>query len=349
LTFFPLPKWAATFARVFGVALLLGAFQPPADAVDAPQKSQSILVDAAPIGFDRDNPEQRRFGKLEWLGTLRLSSPEKRFGGFSGIAIDAEGTKLLLISDQATWLQADIVTRAGRLDGLANARFGRIRGLGGKYLRKKLNKDSEDIAMAAPGALAGKAFIAFERNHRIAVHHVTSDGVSPAKRLLKLPARARSAKGNKGIEGLTVLRAGPLKGALVAFTEEYLDKQGNHIGWIVGGPRPGQITLKRLKGFSVTGLASLPNGELVVLERRFRYSEGVKMRLRRVTASQIRRGAVLKGEVLFETNQLREIDNMEGIAAHVDGQGRTILTLISDNNFNNIFQQTLLMQFAILD
>jgi hypothetical protein len=148
---------------------------------------------------------------------------------------------------------------------------------------------------------------------------------------------------------LTVLRAGPLKGALVAFTEEYLDKQGNHIGWIVGGPRPGQITLKRLKGFSVTGLASLPNGELVVLERRFRYSEGVKMRLRRVTASQIRRGAVLKGEVLFETNQLREIDNMEGIAAHVDGQGRTILTLISDNNFNNIFQQTLLMQFAILD
>ncbi|MFQ5625816.1 MAG: esterase-like activity of phytase family protein, partial [Methyloligellaceae bacterium] len=135
----------------------------------------------------------------------------------------------------------------------------------------------------------------------------------------------------------------------LAFTEETLDAQGNHIGWLIGGPAPGPVALKRYGGFSLTDTASLANGDVIILERRFRLTEGVKMRLRRVKAGQLRPGAVLGGEVLLETDNLREIDNMEGLAIHRDAQGRDILTLISDDNFNRTFQRTLLMQFALVE
>lgn len=331
--------------------LFTGLFLLPhgthSSATQKAARTQSILVHASPVGFDRDNPEQKRFGKLEWLGTLQLTSKFEDFGGFSGLAVDRSGEKLLAVTDEGMWLKADLVTRGGRIDGLSNARMGALKGLGGKTLTKKFNLDSEDMAMATPGALTGEAYISYERNHRIALHAVTEEGIGPAKRLLKLPPRAKSAKANRGIEGLAVLRGGPLKGALVAFTEEYLDRQGNHIGWLLRKSKSAMIRLKRLKGFAVTSLAGLPNGDLVVLERRFRFTEGVKMRLRRVKAAEIKPGALLQGDVLLETNQLREIDNMEGLAVHTDAQGRTILTIISDDNFNHTLQRTLLMQFAV--
>ena len=93
---------------------------------------------------------------------------------------------------------------------------------------------------------------------------------------------------------------------------------------------------------------TLPGGDVVILERRFRFSEGVRMRLRRIASSDIKPGALLDGEILFATDDTREIDNMEGLAVHRDETGRTILTIISDDNFNATFQSTLLMQFAVV-
>ncbi|MFQ5626255.1 MAG: hypothetical protein ACE5FM_06330, partial [Methyloligellaceae bacterium] len=58
-------------------------------------KPQAIKVNAERIAFDRDSPEKTRYGKLEWLGTLRLTSPAREFGGYSGLALDKTGTRLL--------------------------------------------------------------------------------------------------------------------------------------------------------------------------------------------------------------------------------------------------------------
>jgi hypothetical protein len=59
-----------------------------------------------------------------------------------------------------------------------------------------------------------------------------------------------------------------------------------------------------------------------VLERRFHYSEGVKMRIRRITAAELKRGSL---ETLLEADDNLNIDNMEGIAAHRAASGETIL------------------------
>ncbi len=135
---------------------------------------------------------------------------------------------------------------------------------------------------------------------------------------------------------------------LVAFSENLTDSKGNLQGWLIGGPTPGPFTLKRLEGFDVTDAAATPDGGLIVLERRFRYSEGIKMRIRRINAGEIKRGALIEGETLLEATDALNIDNMEGIAVHRSSAGETILTLISDDNFSAL-QRTLLMQFALPD
>jgi hypothetical protein len=40
---------------------------------------------------------------------------------------------------------------------------------------------------------------------------------------------------------------------------------------------------------------------------------------------------------------------MEGLALHQGAGGETILTLISDDNFNRLLQRTVLLQFALRD
>jgi len=336
--------------KAFTACLALAALcLQPASAADTIPASQPVTVLSARVGLNRDNPSKTRFGRLEWLGTLQLTSDNRAFGGLSSLAINAKGDRILAVTDEGRWLQARIVYADGRPERITDARMGDITGRGGKPLKGKNEHDAEGLAFDTPGALTGTAYISFERKHRIAVHRVTEKGVGPALRLLQLPPRARSPKRNSGIEAIAKLRGGPSRGALLAFTEDYLDNQGNHVGWLIGGPKPGLVTLKRQGGFSVTDLAALDNGDVIVLERRFRYSEGVKMRLRRIGASAIRPGATLDGDVLFKADQLFEIDNMEGLAAHSDDKGRTILTVISDNNFNTFLQRTLLMQFAVAE
>ena len=60
----------------------------------------------------------------------------------------------------------------------------------------------------------------------------------------------------------------------------------------------------------------------MILERRFRYSEGIQMRIRRVAASELKPGALIKGEVLLEATDALNIDNMEAIGVHRRAVGR---------------------------
>ncbi len=344
----PLPCRSPALLTGALVAAALAATPAAARKPEKPlSKTVAVAVTARPVPFERAKPQQTRFGQLIWLGTLELSSQTPHFGGYSGLALDAAGKRLVAVSDAGHWLTGEIVYRDGRAAGLAKAKIGPLRALDGRPLRKTRDTDAEGIAFAEAGAVSGNAYVAFERNHRIGLFSVGAQGVGPPSRYLKLPAQARSATSNKGFEALAVLRAGPAKGGLLAFTEEYLDEAGNQYGWILGGATPGRVRLRQEGGFAVTDLAALPNGDLLVLERRFRSSEGVKMRLRRVPADAVRPGALLDGEILLESDDTREIDNMEGLAVHRDAGGRTILTVISDDNFNRWFQRTLLMQFAL--
>jgi hypothetical protein len=135
---------------------------------------------------------------------------------------------------------------------------------------------------------------------------------------------------------------------LIAISERGLDPQGNLIAFLVGGPSPGQFAVHRTENFDVSDAVLLPNGDLLVLERKFSWLGGVGIRIRRIPLSSIAPGAVVDGPAIFNADLGQEIDNMEGIDAHVTPEGDTVLTMISDDNFS-LIQRTLLLQFTLVE
>ena len=100
-------------------------------------------------------------------------------------------------------------------------------------------------------------------------------------------------------------------------------------------------------GFALTGAAALADGSVLVLERRFRMTEGVKMRLRYIPASELKPGRPIEGEILIASDMTYEIDNMESVAVHTGPSGETVVTLLSDDNYNKFLQRNLLLQFTL--
>lgn len=338
-------KAAATFVAAAVFLLTPALADKPQTVLEEPVRT---TVTALPIDFDRENASRKEFGKLTFRGGLNLFAKSSHFGGYSGILVDSSGRTLLAVSDAGTWMRATLDYDGRRLKGLSNVVLGPLLGTGGKPLRDEAERDSESIALVDGDAREGTAYVSFERKHRIARYPFTADRFGPPSGTLPLPAAVKSLHANRGIEAIAALRAGKLKGTVLAFTEGRVDKNGNVLGWLIGGPTPGGIFLKQIAGFDITDAAALPDGGVVLLERRFRFSEGIKMRIRRIAPGEIKRGAVLQGEVLLEADDRLNIDNMEAIAVHRAASGETVLTLMSDDNFNP-FQRTLIMQFILPD
>jgi hypothetical protein len=181
--------------------------------------------------------------------------------------------------------------------------------------------------------------------NRIVRYAVSSSTIGSPLEVFEAPPGMRRFSPD-GIEAVTVLKGGPYKGRMVAFSEIARD-DGRHSGWIWTDGSAKAMQVVSHGGFALTDAASLADGTLLLLERRFTLFEGVRMRLRRIDASDIKPGAILDGDVLIEADLSDEIDNMEGLAVHTGPAGETVLTLISDDNFNTVMQRTLLLQFTL--
>jgi hypothetical protein len=332
-------------------ALAIGALPLGAQArsqVAAQDRVEALDVAAQRIeAFEKTQPSRRRFGRLEFRGGLVLTSEHKDFGGLSDLVVAPDGSRLLAISDAGSWLSADIVYEGTRPAGLRSARLGKIPSTKGGLLNRKRDHDAESMALLDGNLTRGTVLIGFERNTRIARFPIRDGIIEAPVGSLKIAPDMRRMKSNKGFEALAVLQGGPHKGAVLAFAERLPDGNGHHTGWIWIKGEPRRLAVRDIGEFDLTSVASFGNGDIVLLERRFRWSEGVKMRMRHIKAEDIAPGAVIEGETLVEADMGFEIDNMEGIAISKGPQGETVLTLISDDNFNRFLQRTILLQFTL--
>ncbi len=97
----------------------------------APAWAEPIEVTTSSVALDRRDATRQTLGPLTYLGGLRLRSSSRIFGGLSGLEISEDGRRLLAISDRGFWFSADLVFGAdGRLSGLSNSFFSRMRGRG---------------------------------------------------------------------------------------------------------------------------------------------------------------------------------------------------------------------------
>ena len=126
--------------------------QPDDTSGDAPV---SIDVKARAIPwFDRHDHGRVRFGALEYRSGLVLTSAYSRFGGLSGLRLDAKGERFISFSDKGRWFTGRIVYEGREMTGLADVEAAPMLGADGKPITAHGWYDSE-----------------FDRNRRLARLH----------------------------------------------------------------------------------------------------------------------------------------------------------------------------------
>lgn len=318
------------------------AAAPPALAESAETGRFPVTVSARPItAFEPSSPDKARFGKLTFRGGLVLSASHARFGGFSGLWRGANGTDLVAVTDNGFWLTAKLARRDGRLAGLEQAELAPILGASGRPLHRSRYYDTEGLCISE-----GVAYLGVERTHDVLRFDWAGEGVMARARIVPVPREAKRLPNNRGLEAIGVVpTAQPLAGAIFAIAERSGSDDEPTQGFILGGRQPGLFKVVRHDGFDITDLAFLPDGDLLLLERWYRPLRGVGMRIRRVPGAGLKPGALLDGPYLIEADLGHEIDNMEGLSVHPE-RGRTVLTLVSDDNFS-FLQRTVLLEFEL--
>jgi hypothetical protein len=312
-------------AGAVAILALAGVSNARADAID---------ITATPVPLNPDDPSQATVGKLVYRGGLVLTSSETRFGGLSALGVSADGKRLLAVTDKGKRFFARPTYDAhGNLVAVADTHMDNLITPSGRPL---ILSDETDAEAMAPG-VDGSILVAFERDHRI--WRYPPDGGPPEP--IPPPDELKYAPANGGIEGLTLLK----DGRLFAITEDFA-KGGRTVGWVSSEEGWSVLTYAANDGFKPTDATTLPDGDVVVLERYFTLRGSGAARLKRIKGNAIIPGAHLEGALLAELRPPLTVDNMEGIAARRTDDGRTLLYLVSDDNFSR-FQRTLLMMFEL--
>lgn len=333
----PIALIICAFCNGFGVSLAHTKDVPPLREV------KTIPLVAQPFVLNRKNPEQKTFGKLKWLGGLVLSSPSSYFGGVSGLVLTNNGRDMLAITDRGQWVSARIRYQGDQPVAMRDGRMGPLLNIKGNLFNRRGYLDAEAITPLRPK----RYLIASEQWHAIRVFSASKKQLDRQVSLVRLPPAMRKMEKNKGLEALDVFRSGPYKDWMLAFSEFYESRDGYLTGWLLKGRRIHPVYLKNMDDYNITDIAILEDNSVLVLERYFRISTGVKMRIRHIKAGAIKPKAKLYGTVLLDLDRNYRIDNMEGLSVHTNSRGKRVLSLISDDNFN-FFQRTLFMQFELL-
>jgi len=321
-------RWAG-LCLLAGFVIAPGALAEPIEVTVRPFEQFWLTG-----GDDADAP-------LQFLGGLDISSPDRDFGGYSGIAVAGDGSEILLIGDSGSFVRARLVHEDGRLVGIAEAEIDSLfpEGDGSKKA-----SDAEDVALDPQNPQRG--VIVRERQANAMLTFEMDDGQPTDFAPMLVGADDRILRSNKGLESVAYApAASPAAGKIIAIAERAPRGAENIPGWIAG---VGTFEILPHDDFDVSSARFLPDGDLVLLERRYTPGWGIAMRLRRVDGAALKVGARLDGKYLIDAGMTSQIDNMEGLAVHQDEAGRTILTLVSDDN-HSILQRTLILQFALSD
>lgn len=300
-------------------------------------------VRSYPIRNFRIGSTETRFGPLKFVGGMEMRAPLDHFASMSGFRFLDPGSRFIGVTDSGFWYFGRIVRDGGgRPTGVADFTMQPMVDADGVVTTEKWHTDAEGLAVRGDEATVG-----FEREHRIATFDIRPGAMTSETGRLDFLVPADELRRNKGFETIAYApENSPLAGARIAITERSIDRQGNIFAAVLEGPEKGIFKVVRHGTFDITDGVFLADGDLLLLERSFNMAEGVKMRLRRVDGSTIGKGRTIDGEFLFEADLNYQIDNMEGLDAWVDGDGRQRISIISDDN-HSILQRNLYLEFIL--
>jgi hypothetical protein len=332
-------RWRVGIVAAAFVAALVPQFSAGAE-------SQTVQSTRIPLYPDR--PDERRAGSLVYRGGLVLSSDDKRFGGWSDLAVNEDGTEILAVSDEAHWLLAKLnYTAAGELSGIGAADIADMVDMAGNPMRGK-EGDAEGLTLEKSHDLHGTAIVSFERDVRVWRYDL-SKGLDAKPADVPIGNWVNALHDNQQLEAITLIKPD----TLLAFAETRVKPGDDILAALEDYPGRSGATHTRMLSvaphgpFAVTSVANAPDGGIYLLERRFSLEGGLGMEIRHIPANDVHEGARLEGEVLANLSlQDATIDNMEGLAVRQGQRGETLLYVISDDNYSRL-QRTLLMMFEV--
>jgi hypothetical protein len=316
-----------------------------AQGVAAADEAVAVEVNARTLSsFDLRDPSHIQFGSFQSRGGVMLTSPFRKFGGLSSLHLDADGERFVTASDKGDWFTGRFVYDGPALQGLADVTSAPMRGHDGEPIAAMGWFDTESLTFDGQ-----VAYVGIERVNKIMCFDFAKGGILARGEEVAAPAEIAKLPYNRGLEALVYVGDGyRLAGTLLAISERGLDARGDILAFLIGGPTPGTFRIRRSNGFDISDATLMKTGDLLLLERKFSFVSGVGIQVRRIPVSEVARGQVMDGPVIFSADLGYEIDNFEGIASHVSAAGDTIITLISDDNFNPI-QRTLAWQFTLAE
>ena len=290
-------------------------------------------IRAERVSLFKDSP-RTRLGRLTFLGGVALSSRDPAFGGFSALRVD--GDRFTLLSDGGNIVRF----RMGPDWRVRTPSFGMIPAGPGTGWDKR-DRDTESFT-ADP--TTNTTWVGFEGAN--AIYRFRGD-LAAVTGIVR-PRAMRKWSANSGAESLVRLR----DGSFVAISEAHVVKGRRGVSAIhfatdpVKAPNRGyRFRYLPPKGYLPTDVAELPDGDLLVINRRFAPRTLFTARLVRIARHTIRPGAVVRGSEVARFGGDALHDNFEGLAVVQEG-GRTILWIVSDDN-QTFFERSLLLKFAL--
>ncbi|WP_294238138.1 esterase-like activity of phytase family protein [uncultured Sphingomonas sp.] len=294
------------------------------------------------VPLDPHDPARRRVGALTYLGGIALTSSDPAFGGYSSLSV--AGDRFTLLSDGGTLIRfamdADWRPHGLRFDNLPA-------GPGTGWL--KSDRDSESMAV---DPWTGHIWVGFESYNQIwryAPDFARVEGHVAPPAMKEWPV-------NGGPESLARLP----DGRFVTVSEQAMvsrarwrgsaeSRQDSRQGLIFAGDplrmRPRHFAYRTSPDHDVADIAALPDGSLIVVERRFRLPYHFSNRIMLVPAAEVAPGRVARGRLLAELDSPLIHDNFEGVAITREA-GATILWLVSDDN-QMWLQHSYLLKFRL--
>lgn len=280
-----------------------------------------------------------------FVGAFRWTSPDRQFGGWSGIEVSKDGTAFTALSDKGAYVQGRFQRdAAGAITGLAATQVTRLKSNTDAPLTG-LRSDSEDLALAPDGSF----YVSFEGVARV-LHYQSIGGVA---KNLRTPKAFAAFPRNASLESLAV----DAKGVLYTIPEELTNSKRLRLltgqpGNAGGGDFPvwrfargnwtQPFTLQRRGTFLPVSADFGPDGRLYVLERDFHGISGFASRVRSFTVG----ASGLEAEKVILQSPTGLHDNLEGLSVWRDAGGAIRLTMVSDNNFLPI-QRTEIVEYSL--
>lgn len=315
-------------------------------AVEAADAADPIPLKSSELRLNVEDPEQRQVGRLLWRGGLELISSDGRFGGLSSLWLSPDAQRAVAVSDEGHWVAFSVeYDQEGDLLRAGQARLGPLLEPDGRSLAGSKDwGDAEGLAVLP----TGEVLVSFERQHRLNRYR----GLPPAGRPIQSALPGDHEPGaNEGMESLAVLP----DGGLLAISEGLAAEIDGTEAWqgFVADDSDAPVW----RSFYIPKDADLapvdagigPAGRyLYWLERGFSLIGGLRVKLKRAPLDLALAGALLRPEELAFLKSPLTMDNLEGLWLREGPGGETLITLLSDDNFNPP-QRTLLLQFELVE